>query len=100
MTTSSLELTESNKKQLKSVLMRTEIKDRLAFSVDFNGGCVFNITEGFDSLCKPSTDYTEDVRSDFSIRSFVFQEKKKTQYFSTFSVSFVALDELLMFDVV
>lgn len=57
--------------------MRTEIKDRLAFSVDFNGGCVFNITEGFDSLCKLSTDYTEDVRSDFSIRNFVFQEKKK-----------------------
>lgn len=98
MTTSSLELTESNKKQLKSVLMRTEIKDRLAFSVDFNGGCVFNITEGFDSLCKLSTDYT-DVRSNFSIRSFVFQEKK-TLYFSTVSVSFVALDELLMFDVV
>lgn len=80
MTTSSLELTESNKKQLKSVLMRTEIKDRLAFSVDFNGGCVFNITEGFDSLCKLSTDYT-DVRSNFSIRSFVFQEKKNTVLF-------------------
>lgn len=30
--------------------MCTEIKDRLAFNVDFNGGCVFNITEGFDSL--------------------------------------------------
>jgi len=55
--------------------MCTEIKDRLAFNVDFNGGCVFNITEGFDSLCKLSTDYTEDVRSDFSIRSLVFQEK-------------------------
>lgn len=42
--------------------------------MDFNTGCVFNITEGFDSLC---TDHqlVEDVRSDFSLRSSVFWGK-------------------------
>lgn len=72
-------------------------KNQLDFNIDFSTGCVFNRTESFDSFCT-NHQLIEDVRSDFSLRSSVFWEET-CGIFPTLG-SFVALDELLMFDLV
>jgi len=51
--------------------------------VDFNTGCVFNVTEGFDSFCT-NHQLIGHRRSDFSLRSSVFWGKN-LWYFSTTS---------------
>lgn len=66
--------------------------------MDFNTGCVFNTAEGFDSFCT-NHQLIEGVRSDFSLRSSVLGGKV-CGIFSPTSGSYVALDELLMFDLI